>query len=74
MNHAVMSEEREEPNHNWCAGCSPDNCSGCGDSDLEQAGYWCVVCGRFLRADEFGVIVHDDKPHPESMTFEEPMQ
>ena len=25
-------------------------------------------------ADEFGVIVHDDKPHPESMTFEEPMQ
>ena len=24
--------------------------------------------------DEFGVIVHDDKPHPESMTFEEPMQ
>ena len=18
-----------EPNHNWCAGCSPDNCSGC---------------------------------------------
>lgn len=45
-----------------------------GDSDSEQAGYWCVVCGRFLRADEFGVIVHDDKPHPESMTFEEPMQ
>lgn len=44
------------------------------DSDSEQAGYWCVVCGRFLRADEFGVIVHDDKPHPESMTFEEPMQ
>ena len=30
MNHAVMSEEREEPNPNWCAGCSPDNCSGCG--------------------------------------------
>ena len=19
-----------EPNRNWCAGCSPDNCSGCG--------------------------------------------
>ena len=19
-----------EPNPNWCAGCSPDNCSGCG--------------------------------------------
>ena len=19
-----------EPNHNWCAGCSPDNCPGCG--------------------------------------------
>ena len=45
-----------------------------GDSDSEQAGYWCVVCGRFLRADKFEVIVHDDKPHPESMTFVEPMQ
>ena len=34
MNHAVMSEEREEPNHNWCVGCSPDNCSGCGAAPL----------------------------------------
>ena len=23
-----------EPNHNWCAGCSPDNCSGCGDGPV----------------------------------------
>lgn len=25
-----------EPNPNWCAGCSPDNCSGCGG---EPVGY-----------------------------------
>ena len=25
-----------EPNRNWCAGCSPDNCSGCGG---EPVGY-----------------------------------
>jgi len=34
-------------------------------------GYWCVVCGRHLTADEDGVIVHDDVPHPENMTFDE---
>lgn len=35
------------------------------------AGYWCVVCGRLLPADEFGVIVHDAVQHPEGMTFDE---
>ena len=25
-----------EPNHNWCAGCSPDNCSGCGDGPVAK--------------------------------------
>ncbi len=25
-----------EPNHNWCAGCSPDNCSGCGTEPVES--------------------------------------
>ena len=34
-------------------------------------GYWCVVCGRYLPADDLGVIVHDDIPHPEDMTFDE---
>ena len=34
-------------------------------------GYYCVVCGRFLEADEYGVIVHDSVPHSESMTFDE---
>ena len=34
-------------------------------------GYWCVVCGRHLPADESGVIVHDDVPHPADMTFDE---
>lgn len=33
-------------------------------------GYWCVVCGRFL-PDDAGVIVHDDVPHPNEMTFDE---
>ena len=27
-------------------------------------GYYCVVCGRFLLADEDGLIIHDDIPHP----------
>jgi len=39
-------------------------------SDLEN-GYWCVVCQRFLEADELGVIVHDDIIHPDQMTFDE---
>ena len=26
----VAAAPQPEPNHNWCAGCSPDNCSGCG--------------------------------------------
>ena len=34
-------------------------------------GYWCVVCGRYLIADEYGLIVHDNVPHPEEMTFDE---
>ena len=34
-------------------------------------GYYCVVCGKFLLADERGVIVHDDVPHPQHMTFDE---
>jgi hypothetical protein len=33
-------------------------------------GYWCVVCGRMLPSDD-GVIVHDDVPHPDTMTFDE---
>ena len=24
------------PNHNWCAGCSPDNCSGCGAEPVDS--------------------------------------
>lgn len=40
-------------------------------AELCAGGYWCVVCGRHLTADEDGVIVHDDVPHPENMTFDE---
>ena len=33
-------------------------------------GYWCVICQRFIEADENGLIVHDDIPHGD-MTFDE---
>lgn len=36
-----------------------------------EDGYWCVVCGRFLPADEDGLIVHDAIPHPENMNFDD---
>ena len=32
---------------------------------------WCVVCGRFLVADEDGIIVHDPVPHPDGMAFDD---
>jgi hypothetical protein len=41
------------------------------DVTMPDPGYDCVVCGRFLPADEHGVIVHDDVPHPDDMTFDE---
>jgi hypothetical protein len=34
-------------------------------------GYWCVICQRFIEADDDGLIVHDDIPHPNNMTFDE---
>jgi hypothetical protein len=34
-----------------------------------MTGYYCVVCGKFLPADEHGVIVHDNVPHPVDMDF-----
>jgi len=37
----------------------------------DQNGYWCVICGRFLPADEEGVIVHDDIEHPVDMAFDD---
>ena len=36
----------------------------------DDEGYWCVICGRFLPSDD-GVIVHDNIPHPEDMTFDD---
>ncbi len=38
---------------------------------LEDDGYHCVICGRFLPADEHGVIVHDDIEHPPEMNFDD---
>ena len=32
-------------------------------------GYYCVVCGRYIEANDNGVIVHDDIPHPPEMDF-----
>lgn len=43
------------------------------DEVRETGGYWCVVCGRFLPSDE-GVIVHDNIPHPDTMTFDDDSQ
>lgn len=34
-------------------------------------GYWCVICQRFIEADEYGVIVHDDINHSDMMFDEE---
>lgn len=36
----------------------------------EQNGYWCVICQRFIEADKYGVIVHDDIDHGD-MAFDE---
>ena len=33
---AIAAAPQPEPNHNWCAGCSPDNCSGCGTKPVES--------------------------------------
>ena len=30
LDEAIAAAPQPEPNHNWCVGCSPDNCSGCG--------------------------------------------
>jgi hypothetical protein len=40
-----------------------------GEEHMNEEGYYCVVCGRFLPADEHGVIVHDDIEHPQEMDF-----
>lgn len=41
-------------------------------TDHEAApGYWCVVCGRWLPADETGFIAHDAIPHPTTMLFDD---
>lgn len=40
-------------------------------SSVGPDGYYCVVCGKFLPANEYGVITHDDVPHPIDMDFED---
>lgn len=37
----------------------------------QEEGYYCVVCGRFLPAEDDGIIIHDNIPHPLLMTFDE---
>lgn len=32
----LAAAPQPEPNPNWCAGCSPDNCSGCGAEPVES--------------------------------------
>ncbi len=38
---------------------------------MTDDGYYCVVCGRFLPTDKYGVIIHDNIPHPMDMDFSE---
>jgi hypothetical protein len=38
--------------------------------DERPAGYWCVVCNRFIPANEYGQIVHDNIDHY-GMKFDE---
>ena len=33
--------------------------------------YYCVICGRGIECDEYGIFAHDDVPHPPDMTFDE---
>lgn len=37
----------------------------------ENPVYWCVICGRAIERDEYGVFVHDDIVHPQEMDFSE---
>ena len=37
--------------------------------EVLKQGYHCVICGRFLPANEYGVIIHDDIEHPQEMDF-----
>ena len=37
----------------------------------DETVYWCVVCARPIVSDEAGVFVHDDVPHPDTMTFDD---
>ena len=36
MDSVIAAAPQPEPNPNWCAGCSPDNCSGCGAEPVES--------------------------------------
>ena len=31
---------------------------------MTARGYWCEHCGRWIGANDAGLIVHDDVPHP----------
>lgn len=38
---------------------------------IDEDVYYCVVCGRGIERDEYGIFAHDDVPHPPDMTFDE---
>ena len=48
----------------------PDASQNQGEEQMND-GYYCVVYGKYLPADEYGVIVHDDIKHPTDMTFDD---
>lgn len=34
------------------------------EREIDKPGYWCVICMRYIEPDPWGVIIHDDVPHP----------
>ena len=47
LDEAIAAAPQPEPNPNWCAGCSPDNCSGCGAGPVESEPFGYYENGRF---------------------------
>jgi len=40
-------------------------------TDDPYDGYWCVVCQKFIEADDDGILIHDDIDHPYFMFYYE---
>jgi hypothetical protein len=36
LRYILTHKKQPWPNHNWCIGCDPDNCPGCGTEPIER--------------------------------------